>query len=119
MGLAANEFILCTIHRAENTNDSKRLKQICSALGKSDKQLVLPLHPRTQKYITDYNIQLASNITVIEPVGYLDMVQLEVAATKIVTDSGGVQKEAFFLNKPCITLRDETEWIETIQNGFL
>lgn len=118
LGLAANEFILCTIHRAENTNDSKRLKQICSALGKSDKQIVLPLHPRTQKYITDYNIQFASNITVIEPVGYLDMVQLEVAATKIVTDSGGVQKEAFFLNKPCITLRDETEWIETIQNGW-
>jgi UDP-GlcNAc3NAcA epimerase len=118
LGLSDREYILCTIHRAENTNDPLRLKQICSALGNSKKHIVLPLHPRTQKYIADYNIQLASNITVIEPVGYLDMVQLEVAATKIVTDSGGVQKEAFFLNKPCITLRDETEWIETIQNGW-
>lgn len=118
LGLSDKEYVLCTIHRAENTNDPLRLKQICSALGNSKKHIVLPLHPRTQKYIADYNIQLASNITVIEPVGYLDMVQLEVAATKIVTDSGGVQKEAFFLNKPCITLRDETEWIETIQNGW-
>jgi UDP-GlcNAc3NAcA epimerase len=118
LGLKENDFILCTIHRAENTNDPNRLKQICSALTESKQQIVLPLHPRTQKYITDYGITIGDNVRIIEPVGYLDMVQLEATARKIVTDSGGVQKEAFFLGKPCITLRDETEWVETIQNGW-
>lgn len=118
LGLAENEFILCTIHRAENTNDPNRLKQICSALTESNQPIVLPLHPRTQKYIADYGITIGDNVRIIEPVGYLDMVQLEATARKIVTDSGGVQKEAFFLGKPCITLRDETEWVETIQNGW-
>jgi UDP-GlcNAc3NAcA epimerase len=118
LGLNENDFILCTIHRAENTNDPNRLKQICAALTESKQQIVLPLHPRTQKYIADYGITIGENVRIIEPIGYLDMVQLEATARKIVTDSGGVQKEAFFLGKPCITLRDETEWVETIQNGW-
>jgi UDP-GlcNAc3NAcA epimerase len=118
LNLAEESFLLCTIHRAENTNDPERLKEICKGLSESGEQIVLPLHPRTQKFIADYGIQLGSNVRVIEPVGYLDMVRLESACKKIVTDSGGVQKEAFFLAKPCITMRDETEWVETVQNGW-
>lgn len=118
LGVKENEFILCTIHRAENTDDPKRLKAICEGLTESKQNIILPLHPRTQKYLEDYGIQLGKNICVIEPVGYLDMVRLESAAAKIITDSGGVQKEAFFLGKPCITMRDETEWVETVENGW-
>ncbi len=118
LNLEENSFLLCTIHRAENTNDPVRLKAICKGLSESGEQIILPLHPRTQKFISDYGIQLGENVRVIEPVGYLDMVRLESACKKIVTDSGGVQKEAFFLAKPCITMRDETEWVETVQNGW-
>jgi UDP-GlcNAc3NAcA epimerase len=116
--LQESQFLLCTIHRAENTNDPIRLSAICAALTASGENIVLPLHPRTQKYISDYGITLGKNIQVIEPIGYLDMVRLESACKKIVTDSGGVQKEAFFLAKPCITMRDETEWVETVNNGW-
>lgn len=118
LSLLEEQFLLCTIHRAENTNDPKRLKSICDALTASGQTIILPLHPRTQKYIADYDIHLGENVKVIEPVGYLDMVRLESACKKIVTDSGGVQKEAFFLGKPCITMRDETEWVETVNNGW-
>lgn len=116
--LGLEGFHLCTIHRAENTNNPERLRSICAALNASGAQIVLPIHPRTVKYLADYKIELNSTIKVIEPVGYLDMIALEKAATKIITDSGGVQKEAFFLGKPCITLRDETEWVETVENGW-
>ena len=118
LGISENEYLLCTIHRAENTNDISRLKGIVKGLNDSEEQIILPLHPRTQKYLNDYEIALGENIRVIEPVGYLDMVRLETGAKKIVTDSGGVQKEAFFLGKPCITMRDETEWVETVENGW-
>lgn len=116
--LQLKDYHLCTIHRAENTNDPLRLRAICEGLNASGATIVLPLHPRTQKYLMDYGITLNDTIHVIEPVGYLEMIALERSATKIITDSGGVQKEAFFLGKPCITLRDETEWVETIQNGW-
>lgn len=118
LGVSENAYLLCTIHRAENTNDISRLKGIVKGLNDSKEQIILPLHPRTQKYLNDYEITLGENIRVIEPVGYLDMVRLETGAKKIVTDSGGVQKEAFFLGKPCITMRDETEWVETVENGW-
>lgn len=118
LGVSENAYLLCTIHRAENTNDISRLKGIVKGLNDSKEQIILPLHPRTQKYLNDYEIALGANIRVIEPVGYLDMVRLETGAKKIVTDSGGVQKEAFFLGKPCITMRDETEWVETVENGW-
>ena len=118
LGVSENAYLLCTIHRAENTNDISRLKGIVKGLNDSEEQVILPLHPRTQKYLNDYEIALGENIRVIEPVGYLDMVRLETGAKKIVTDSGGVQKEAFFLGKPCITMRDETEWVETVENGW-
>ena len=118
LGVKENAFLLCTIHRAENTNDVNRLKGIIDGLNAVSETIVLPLHPRTQKYLSDYKIELNPNIKVIEPVGYLDMVRLEAGAKKIVTDSGGVQKEAYFLAKPCITMRDETEWVETVENGW-
>lgn len=112
------DYILATVHRAENTNDISRLRNIIEALNSCQMNIILPLHPRTKKYIEDYNLKLKENIRVIEPVGYLDMIMLEKNSKKIVTDSGGVQKEAFFFNKPCITLRDETEWVETVNNGW-
>ena len=116
--LTPGEFILTTIHRAENTNDINRLKGIIKALNESEEQIVLPLHPRTKKYIDEYELTIRDNIKIIEPVGYLDMLYLEMMSKKIVTDSGGVQKEAYFMGKPCITMRDETEWIETVNVGW-
>lgn len=116
--LADNDYVLATIHRAENTNDISRLKNIIKSFNECNKKVVLPLHPRTKKYINDFGLTFNDNILSIEPVGYLDMISLELHANRIVTDSGGVQKEAFFLHKPCITLRDETEWVETIDSGW-
>lgn len=118
LGLAEKEYILCTVHRAENTNDPERLKSIVNGLNAVREKIVLPLHPRTQKYLQAYGIELAEHIQVIDPLGYLDIVMLEASAKKIVTDSGGIQKEAFFLGVPCITLREETEWVETVENGW-
>lgn len=118
LNLREKAFILCTIHRAENTNNVNRLKAIFEALNESGEQIVLPLHPRTLKYMSDYGIKAAENIRIIEPLGYLDMVRLEDTAKKMVTDSGGVQKEAFFLGVPCVTLREETEWVETVEDGW-
>lgn len=118
LDLSEKQFILCTIHRAENTNNPARLKAIFDGLNAVNEKIILPLHPRTQKYVTAYGITIADHILVIDPVGYLDMVMLESAAKKIVTDSGGIQKEAFFLQIPCVTLREETEWVETVENGW-
>lgn len=113
-----DEYLLCTIHRAENTNDKQRLASILNALARSGQNIVLPLHPRTEKLIHVYGLSLGKNIKVIAPVGYLDMLALMQNAKKIVTDSGGVQKEAYFLAKPCITMREETEWVETVEQGW-
>jgi len=118
LNLIDNQFILTTIHRAENTNDINRLKNIIEALNECEKSVVLPLHPRTKKYIDEYGLKFNENIKVIDPIGYLEMISLEMHAEKIVTDSGGVQKESFFMEKPCITMRDETEWVETVLNGW-
>ncbi len=118
LNLKDKEYILTTIHRAENTNDISRLKNIIEALNESGKTIVLPLHPRTKKYVGDYELKFNENIKIIDPIGYLDMLSLESNCTKIVTDSGGVQKEAFFMKKPCITMRDETEWVETVENDW-
>lgn len=116
--LAPNSYVLSTIHRAENTNSIERLASILSALSSCGKKIVLPLHPRTKKFIEEYNLHIGDNIKIIDPVGYLDMISLQENSQKIVTDSGGVQKEAYFLKKPCITMRDETEWVETVENGW-
>lgn len=113
-------FILCTIHRAENTDDLARLKAIFAALDKiaSQQPVVLPLHPRTKKIMDQHQLQISNNINIIEPVGYLEMVWLIYHCKMVMTDSGGLQKEAFFFAKPCITLRDETEWVELITHKF-
>jgi UDP-GlcNAc3NAcA epimerase len=116
--LSPNSYILSTIHRAENTNSIERLTSIINALSNSGKRIILPLHPRTKKFIEEYDLNVGENINIIDPVGYLDMISLQENAQKIVTDSGGVQKEAYFLKKPCITMRDETEWVETVNNGW-
>lgn len=118
IGVKKNEYILATIHRAENTNNIERLKNIIEALNESSTTIVLPLHPRTKKFIEEYGLNFAEDIKVIEPVGYLEMLMLEGNSQKIVTDSGGVQKEAYFMSKPCITMRDETEWVETVDVGW-
>jgi len=113
-----NNFILCTIHRAENTDDEKRLRDIFEALEDiaRDKQVILPLHPRTKKILESLKINI-KNLTIIEPVGYLEMVWLIDNCDFVMTDSGGLQKEAYFFEKQCITLRDETEWVELIKCG--
>ncbi len=116
----ADNYILSTIHRAENTDDPQRLEAIFKALNEIAKeiQIVLPLHPRTKNILKTSNVELSTNISIIEPIGYLKMVYLIKNAKMIMTDSGGLQKEAFFFEKPCITLRDETEWVELIKNRF-
>jgi len=118
LNCSINNYIVATIHRAENTNDVNRLKGIIEALNECNENIVLPLHPRTKKCIKDNGILVSGKIKVIEPIGYLDMLQLETHCKKIVTDSGGIQKEAYLMKKPCVTLRDETEWIETIECGW-
>lgn len=115
-----DEFVLCTIHRAENTNDFNRLKNIFEAIEEvsKEKQIVLPLHPRTRKVLEANNYSISDNVKLLEPVGYLEMVWLIDNCCLVMTDSGGLQKEAFFFKKPCITLRDETEWVELVENKF-
>lgn len=120
LNITPKEYALATCHRAENTDDPQRLESILSALAEITKQLpvVFPLHPRTHKLIGEYGLShWLQRLTVTEPLSFLDMVALEQAAKVILTDSGGVQKEAFFYDVPCITLRDETEWIETLELG--
>lgn len=120
LNLKPKEFILCTIHRAENTDNPQRLGEILRAVSGAPFPVVLPLHPRTRKIIQDQGLSslLGSKVQVIDPVGYLDMIALESACRKLMTDSGGVQKEAYFAQVPCITMRDETEWVETAETGW-
>jgi UDP-GlcNAc3NAcA epimerase len=115
----AGTYALATIHRAENTNDPNRLRAICAALETVAREIcpvLLVLHPRTEKILTRIGSQ-PRNVTTIPAVSYLTMLLLEKRARMILTDSGGVQKEAYFLNVPCITLREQTEWIETLENS--
>ncbi len=119
--LRTPNYYLATLHRAENTDDPKKLKSIFGALNEIGEKtpVILPLHPRTKKMMKVYRLfSKFKNINFIEPVSYLDMLQLEKNAKAILTDSGGVQKEAYWLRVPCITLRDETEWIETVKSGW-
>ncbi len=113
-----DSYILCTIHRAENTDNKERLKSIFEAINTiaKEKQVILPLHPRTKNIINKLNID-TTNLTIIDPVGYLDMVWLIDHCELVMSDSGGLQKEAYFFEKQCITLRDETEWVELIEIG--
>ncbi|WP_297442333.1 UDP-N-acetylglucosamine 2-epimerase (non-hydrolyzing) [Sulfurimonas sp.] len=115
----SEDYLLCTIHRAENTDDEQRIQSIFKALNRiaKEKQIILPLHPRTKKILDNLAID-TKNLTIIDPVGYLEMVWLIDHCSLVMTDSGGLQKEAYFFEKQCITLRDETEWIELVENGF-
>ena len=120
LGVQPKQYYLATVHRAENTDDPARLKNILQALALAEEKVVLPMHPRTRKCIADYNLDGLmenSKICVVDPVSYLDMLVLEKQAKAIITDSGGVQKEAYLLGVPCITLRNETEWVETVAAG--
>ena len=119
MGLKPKEYYLATIHRAENTDDFERLENIVDAFCEIG-NLVFPCHPRTEKSLKGFGLwdRLVENTRVIRPVGYLDMLMLEKNARKVLTDSGGVQKEAYIFKVPCITLRDNTEWIETVEDGW-
>jgi len=112
------KFTLTTIHRAENTNNLIRLKSILKALNKISEEIpiILPLHPRTRKIISKLNLP-TGKIKIVEPVGYLEMIRLLQNCSLVMTDSGGMQKEAFFFRKPCITLREETEWVELVESG--
>ncbi|WAF85595.1 UDP-N-acetylglucosamine 2-epimerase (non-hydrolyzing) [Metapseudomonas otitidis] len=121
LGLVERAFALATCHRAENTDDAVRLEGIISALAEiaRDVPVVIPLHPRTKKLLQQFGLEhYLAGLIVVEPLPFLDMVALEQAAKVILTDSGGVQKEAFFYQVPCITLRDETEWVETVELGW-
>ena len=121
LDLKPKSYYLVTIHRPSNTDNRKTLKNILEALSELDFPVVFPIHPRTKKTIKQYNniaIEQFNNILFVDPVGYLDMLILEKNARKILTDSGGIQKEAYFFRVPCITLREETEWVETVESGW-
>lgn len=111
-------YALATIHRAENTDAPERIRQIITALNSAAEPVILPLHPRTYKVICNLDLELQKHVQCIEPVGYFDMLVLEENARLIATDSGGVQREAYYLRVPCLTLRDETEWVATVETGW-
>lgn len=118
--IAPGSYLLATVHRAENTDDEERLGNILSAFSQLDEKVIFPIHPRTRKAITDGadELKVSSNVRLIDPVGYLAMLSLQQNARMILTDSGGIQKEAYWLGVPCVTLRDETEWVETVTAGW-
>ena len=118
LDLQPQQYLLATIHRAENTDDHERLKLLLVALASIEETVVLPIHPRTKQAIGGTGLAELSGIQFIDPVGYADMVALERSARMILTDSGGVQKEAYWLGVPCLTLREETEWTETVEAGW-
>ena len=119
LSLKPKEYFLATVHRAENTDDFNRLRSIVDAFCEI-RHIIFPCHPRTEKMLKKFYLweKLIKKVRVIKPVGYLDMLMLEKNAKKILTDSGGIQKEAYIFKVPCITLRDTTEWVETIEDKW-
>ena len=118
LGLAPKAYYLATVHRPYTTDDPERLAATMEAFGRLDRPVVFPAHPRTLSRLRAGNISLAANVKLIDPVGYFDMLVLQKNAWLIVTDSGGVQKEACFVETPCVTIRPETEWTETVVSGW-
>ncbi len=118
LGVAEKQYIVATVHRAENTDNEARITQILDAFNTLDTPIIFPVHPRTRKVLERLGFAPAPHLQLIEPVGYLDMVTLTESASLIMTDSGGLQKEAYWLKVPCLTIRDETEWVETIETGW-
>jgi UDP-N-acetylglucosamine 2-epimerase len=112
------DYLLLTIHRASNTDRPEVLHSIFSAFNEVSDQIIFPIHPRTFQAIVNSEIRIPENVKVINPIGYLDMLTLEKNARIILTDSGGIQKEAYFCKTPCITLRSETEWVETVESKW-
>lgn len=112
------EYLLATVHRNYNTDTADRLGSVLACLGEAECRVILPLHPRTQKAIADWNLPVPRNVETRGPVTYTEMIGLERDAVAIATDSGGVQREAYLWGVPCITLREETEWIETVSTGW-
>ncbi|MBC7185406.1 MAG: UDP-N-acetylglucosamine 2-epimerase (non-hydrolyzing) [Calditrichaeota bacterium] len=115
-------YLLATVHRAHSTDDADHLRSILTAFASVAERIVFPIHPRTRRFVKEHGLeqllQGAANVLSTEPVSYLDMLQLERNARAILTDSGGVQKEAYFFGVPCITMRSETEWVETVADGW-
>lgn len=116
--LISGKYFLMTLHRPYNVDKPEKLIKIFNKLSYLNHKIVFPIHPRTRKIANDNRINIPKNIFIIDPVSYLDFITLESNANKIITDSGGIQKEAYILKKPCITLRPETEWIETVRDGW-
>lgn len=118
LGVGQQDYLLVTVHRAANADDPEAMRDIANALNRLEMPVIFPVHPRTRACLERYEIAWKKHIRFIEPVGYIDMLALESGAYRILTDSGGVQKEAFLLGVPCITLREETEWTETVDAGW-
>lgn len=122
LGLERGRYVLCTIHRQENADDQRNMKEIVDAILSTEETFVIPLHPRTRKNLSTWGmlkrLEEAENVILTEPKNFMAFTALEKHAHKIMTDSGGVQKEAYFFGVPCITVRDETEWVETLEDGW-
>jgi len=118
LGLSPKGYYLATVHRAGNTDDPGALRAIMEAFSRLDAPVVFPVHPRTRKKFAEYGIEPAANVRVVEPLPYFDMLALLSGARAVLTDSGGVQKEAYILEVPCVTLRENTEWVETLEDGW-
>jgi UDP-GlcNAc3NAcA epimerase len=116
--LKERHYLLATLHRSENTDEPSRLSAILEAFSAVEETILFPVHPRARKVIAEGNYKVGSNVQMVEPLSYFDMVTAAGAARAILTDSGGLQKEAYWLGVPCITLRDETEWVETVEAGW-
>ncbi len=111
------EFALASLHRAENTDDTRRLSSILSGMSNSPIPVILPLHPRTKKVIRQEGLEIRGQLEIMEPLSYLSMLGMVENCSFVITDSGGLQKEAYFFGKKCITVRDETEWTELVECG--
>ncbi|MBV9119805.1 MAG: UDP-N-acetylglucosamine 2-epimerase (non-hydrolyzing) [Chloroflexi bacterium] len=116
--LESQKYFAATVHRAENTDDPHRLSAIVGTLGTLDREVVFPVHPRTRQRIAEFGVALPPHVRLVAPLSYLDMLELLANAEVLLTDSGGLQKEAYYLSVPCVTLRDETEWVETVKSGW-
>ncbi len=118
LGLERGKYLVITVHRPSNTDSRENMSNIIDALAEIGETVVFPVHPRTKKYLKGYGLDIPENVRLVEPLGYLDMLKLMTGARKILTDSGGMQKEAYMLGVPCITLRENTEWVETLEGGW-
>jgi UDP-N-acetylglucosamine 2-epimerase len=118
LGVEPGSYLLVTVHRASNTDDAENLSNILQALNETEETVIFPAHPRTRQAIEPTGCSPSPRVRLVDPVSYLEMLVLEKNARLVLTDSGGVQKEAYFFGVPCVTLREETEWVETVEAGW-